>query len=171
MYKCVQLTHCMLHLMPYVNYISVKTEKEGKGGREEGEGREEDRKGPVHSSKMAKGECGLWGPCVMSTRCNSSSQERERGCPEAGDNMVRGLLSLQVCTNCCRHPASTWLPGVCAPEHSEVKGPWRGRGAGAQGSPCQLSNSRLMFISELEIHIKVEHHVLVHRTAWRTRTF
>ena len=26
-----QITHCTLHSMPYVNYISVKTEKEGEG--------------------------------------------------------------------------------------------------------------------------------------------
>lgn len=63
--------------MPYVNYISVKTEKEGEGRERRGKGEREDRKGPVHSSKMGKGECGLWGPCVMNARCNSSSQEEE----------------------------------------------------------------------------------------------
>ena len=62
MYKCVKLTHCTLHSMPYVNYIPVKTEKEGEGREKRGKGEREERKGPVHSSKMGRGSVACGGP-------------------------------------------------------------------------------------------------------------
>lgn len=56
----------------------------------------------------------------MNTRYNSSHR-RERGCPEIGDNMVRGLLSLQVCTNCCWLADSPGFKGSMCQSTPRVK--------------------------------------------------
>ena len=158
--------------MPYVNYISVKTEKEGEGREKRGKGEREERKGPVHSSKMGKGKCGLWGPCAMNARCNSSPQERKglpwswwwRGQgPAATSGVHQVLLTPRL------HLAS---PGS-VPQSTPRQGPLerkRSRGPG-KPLPAPSPTPGWCLYPELEIHIKVEHHVLDHRTAWQTWTF
>ena len=159
--------------MPYVNYISVKTEKKkGEGREKRGKGEREERKGPVHSSKMGRGSVACGGP-VWWMLGATPPHRRRKGLPWSwwqrgqGSALISGVY--QVLLTPRLHLAS--LQSV--PQSTLRFGPLdrkRSRGPG-KPLPAPSPAPGWCLYPELEIHIKVEHHVLDHRTAWQTWSF